>query len=384
MFQAQNKDQEAVAADAHAIGTELEALYLREKREGTERAGIHAVKQLGAMGLLEHVVPQAYGGRAKWLQVGSLCAAREAIAYHSGLADAMFALQGLGSGPLTLFGTEAQKQRWLPRVGRGEAVAAFALTEPNAGSDVAGIETVAQPSGKGWRLTGLKRFISNAPIFDFAVVFARTGDGSHGITAFLVETFGANGLTTFSTELIAPHPIGEVRLERLELPAEAVIGKVGEGMKVALATLDVFRPTVGAAAVGLARRAFDEAVKHVQSRKQFEKPLSEQQGVQWMIADCAAELQAARLLVYQAAAAKDGGAERITLEAAMAKYAATEAAQRVVDRCLQLHGGLGVVAGSWPERLYREVRALRIYEGSSEIQKLVIAREIFKGANPWR
>jgi acyl-CoA dehydrogenase len=371
-------------AAARTLGAELEALHAREEREGPDAAGKEAIRLLGTRGLLAHCVPAAHGGGSERLAITALCAAREGVAYHSGLADAMFALQGLGSGPLTLFGTDAQRARWLPRVARGEAIAAFAISEPGAGSDLGALATRAEPTSRGWRLSGKKRFISNATLFDFAVVFARTGEGARGVSAFLLERAGARGLTARSTELLAPHPLGELELDGTEVGKEALLGAEGDGIKVALSTLDLFRPTVGAAAVGMARRAFDEAVRHVGNRQQFGKPLAEQQGVQWMLAESAVELQSARLLVYQAAAARDGGAERITLPAAMAKYAATETAQRVIDRSLQLHGGDGVVAGSWPERLYREVRALRIYEGASEVQKLVIAREILKGVSPWR
>jgi acyl-CoA dehydrogenase len=331
--------------------------------------------------------------------VRALCVIREALAYASGLCDAMFALQGLGSGPLTFFGDDAQRAAWLPKVATGKAIAAFALTEPGAGSDLGSIETTARRENSHYVLNGVKRFISNAGLADFYVVFAKTGEeaGSAGrraeaegqsirsaengkakLSAFLVPAENPGLRVQERFEMIAPHPVGEIGLEGCRVPRSALVGGEGQGMKVALATLDVFRPTVGAAALGLARRALDETLDHVSSRVQFGGPLAEQQGVQMMVADMATELDAARLLVYRAALRKDQGQERITLEAAMAKSFATEAAQRVVDLAVQLHGGNGVVRGYEVERLYREVRALRIYEGATEIQKIVIARELLK------
>jgi acyl-CoA dehydrogenase len=339
------------------------------------------IRQLAEAGLLRHCVPAAHGGKAEKLDVRSLCLIRESLAYASGLCDAMFALQGLGSGPLSLFGSDEQREQWLPRVARGEAIAAFALTEPGAGSDPAAIQTTATRQNQHYVLNGVKRFISNAGLADFYVVFARTppeGQGKVSLSAFLLPSDTPGFSIRERFELIAPHPIGEIGLEDCRLPRSALIGEEGHGLKIALATLDTFRPTVGAAALGFARRALDEALDHVARRVQFGAPLADLQGVQFMLADMATELDAARLLVYRAAHRKDLGAPRITLEAAMAKSYATEAAQRIVDHAVQLHGGNGVVRGFEVERLYREVRALRIYEGATEIQKSIIARELLK------
>jgi len=338
------------------------------------------IQRMAEGGLLRHCVPQAFGGAAELVSIRALCLIREALAYASGLCDAMFALQGLGSGPITFFGDDAQRSAWLPKVAEGKAIAAFALTEPNAGSDLGAIATEARRENAHYVLNGTKRFISNAGIADFYVVFARTGQdgGKAKLTAFLVPADNPGLRVQERLELMAAHPIGEIGLEGCRVPRSAVIGGEGHGLAVALATLDAFRPTVGAAAIGLARRALDETLDHVSERVQFGKPLSEQQGVQFMLADMATELDAARLLVYRAAYRKDMGQPRITLESAMAKSYATEAAQRVVDKAVQLHGGNGVVRGYEVERLYREVRALRIYEGATEVQKVIVAREVLR------
>ncbi|MHB8419949.1 MAG: acyl-CoA dehydrogenase family protein [Myxococcales bacterium] len=338
------------------------------------------VQRMAESGLLRHCVPAAFGGAAELVSIRALCLIREALSYASGLCDAMFALQGLGSGPITFFGDEAQRSAWLPKVAEGKAIAAFALTEPNAGSDLGAIATEARRENSHWVLNGVKRFISNAGIADFYVVFAKTGEegGRSRLTAFLVPADNPGLRMRERFELIAAHPIGEIGLEGCRIPRSAVIGGEGQGLSVALATLDAFRPTVGAAAIGLARRALDETLDHVSERVQFGKPLAEQQGVQFMLADMATEIDAARLLVYRAAYRKDMGQPRITLESAMAKAYATEAAQRVVDQAVQLHGGNGVVRGYEVERLYREVRSLRIYEGATEIQKTIIAREVLR------
>jgi alkylation response protein AidB-like acyl-CoA dehydrogenase len=286
-------------------------------------------------------------------------------------------MQGLGSDPVTLAGSAAQKEALLPRVARGAAICAFAVTEPEAGSDVNAIATRAVRSGAGYLLDGVKCFISNAGIADSYVVFARTSDDKHaGLSAFLVD--GARpGLTVEPVELIAPHPIGVVRLAGCRIEASARIGAEGDGFRLAMATLDLFRTSVGAAAVGMAARARDAAVAHVRSRRQFGRALAEFQATQLAVAEMAVEVRAARLLVEAAAARIDAGVGG-TIDAAMAKLYATEAAQRVIDRAVQLHGGQGVVAGHIAERLYREVRALRIYEGTSEIQKLVIAKALLR------
>jgi acyl-CoA dehydrogenase len=286
-------------------------------------------------------------------------------------------MQGLGSHPIAIAGSEEQKRRLLPGVASGELAAAFALTEPEAGSDAAAIACTARLVGDEWIVHGRKRFISNATIFGVMTLFARTGEGNRGVSAFVVEP-DTPGVRVVPQEPMAPHPLGEVIFEEARLPKNALLGAEGAGFKLALGTLDVFRTTVGAAALGMARRAQEEAVAHVRTRRQFGAPLAELQGVQFLIAENEVELEAARLLVHRAAWVKDGGAARVTREAAMAKLVATENAQRIIDRSLQLHGGLGVMRGTPVERLYREIRALRIYEGASEVQKLVIARERLK------
>ena len=310
------------------------------------------------------------------MDVRSLVAVREALAYFSSLADTAFAMQGLGSFAIGLVGTDAQKKRWLPAVARGEVLAAFAVTEPEAGSDLAGVRTRARPEGLVWRLRGVKTLISNAGIAGLYTVLARSADGDDhkGLSLFLVDA-EAPGIVVHPLEAIAPHPLGEVRFE--DTPA-VLIGAEGKGYSLALATLDAFRPSVGAAACGLAARAFDEALRWVQARRQFGHRLAEFQSVQMNLAEMYVDLEGARLLVRRAAWLKDTGAERIPREGAAAKLAATEMAQRVVDRAVQLHGGQGVMRGATVERLYREVRALRIYEGTSEIQKLIIARDVLK------
>ncbi len=311
------------------------------------------------------------------LDVRSLCLARETLAAVGGLPDFAFAMQGLGSAPVTLFGTEEQKASLLPRVVAGEAIAAFALSEPVAGSDVAAIATTATRDGGGWVLDGVKTWISNGGIADAYVVFARTGEaeGARGLSAFLVDA-DASGLTVEERiEVSAPHPLATVAFDGCRVPADRLIGPAGDGFKVAMATLDLFRSTVGAAALGFARRAYDETLTRVSTRELFGAPLADLQLVQGKVADMALEIDAAALLVYRAAWTKDAGAARITREAAMAKLYSTEAAQRVVDAAVQLHGGLGVTAGHPVERLYREVRALRIYEGASEVQQVIIARQ---------
>tara|TARA_R110002096_G_scaffold12665_10_gene45291 strand:+ start:1166 stop:2338 length:1173 start_codon:yes stop_codon:yes gene_type:complete len=335
------------------------------------------LKQLGSAGLTRYCVPAAQGGVTEALDVRSLCLMREHLAYRCGLADFVFAMQGLGSGAISLFGTEAQKQAWLPGVASGDLCAAFALTEPEAGSDVAAIATTATPDGDGWRLKGEKTFISNGGIADFYVVFARTGeaDGARGLSAFILDANTPGLKIAERIETIAPHPLARLVFEDCHLPAGSLIGASGSGFKIAMATLDVFRSTVGAASLGFARRALDEATTRATTRKLFGATLADQQGVQTQLAEMALDIDASALLIYRAAWAKDSGAPRITREAAMAKLHATEAAQRAIDTAVQLFGGLGVTKGSVPEALYREIRALRIYEGASEVQKLVIARQ---------
>jgi acyl-CoA dehydrogenase len=336
------------------------------------------VQHLAEAGLLRHTVPAAYGGASEHLDVRTLCLGRETLARFQALADFAFAMQGLGSGAITLFGSEEQRRAYLPAVAEGRKIAAFALSEEAAGSDVAAIATTAVRDGAGFVLDGAKTWISNGGIADFYVVFARTGEGpgAKGLSAFIVDA-DAPGLTVAERiALIAPHPLATLRFEGCRVPRACLLGEPGQGFRIAMATLDVFRPTVGAAALGLARRALDESLARAANRQLFGGALAELQMVQGKLADMALAIDAAALLVYRAAWAKDAGAERITREAAMAKLYATEAAQMVIDDAVQLHGGQGVVAGHPVERLYREVRALRIYEGASEVQKVVIARQV--------
>lgn len=345
------------------------------------------VAALGEAGVLKAVVPAAHGGLYPVLDVRTLCLAREILAFRDGLSDFAFAMQGLGSASISLFGTDELKRRYLPPVREGRAIAAFALSEPEAGSDVAALAMTAKPDGGAHvRLDGEKTWISNGGIADHYVVLARTGEapGARGLSAFVVDA-GTAGLDVAERiEVIAPHPLARLRFEGVKVPLANRLGRPGEGFKVAMATLDIFRATVGAAALGFARRALHETVEHTASRKLFGAPLADLQMTQGAIADSATEVDAAMLLVYRAAWTKDQGAARVTREAAIAKMFATEAAQRVIDRAVQLHGGLGVTKGVKVEELYREIRALRIYEGATEVQKIVIARETLKGraANP--
>jgi acyl-CoA dehydrogenase len=335
------------------------------------------VARLAEAGLLRHAVPAACGGSCERLDVRSLCLIRETLARFAALADFTFAMQGLGSGAITLFGAEEQRRAYLPAVAGGRKIAALALSEPDAGSDLAAAATTAAPDGTGFVLNGAKSWISNGGIADFYVVLARTGEapGARGLSAFIVDA-DARGLGIGERpRLIAPHPLATLTFENCRVPRARLLGEPGQGFKIAMATLDVFRPTVGAAALGFARRALDEALARATSRELFGGPLAELQMIQAKLADMALSIDAAALLVYRAAWAKDIGAERITREAAMAKLFATEAAQRVIDEAVQIHGALGVVAGHPVERLYREIRALRIYEGASEVQKVVIARQ---------
>ncbi|MFI5010786.1 MAG: acyl-CoA dehydrogenase family protein [Hyphomicrobiales bacterium] len=335
------------------------------------------VRALGEAGFLRHAVVAPYGGEAPSLDVRTLCLARETLAATAGLADFAFAMQGLGMGPVSLFGTAEQKQRWLPGVAGGERIAAFALSEPEAGSDPAAMTTSAVPDGNAHlRLDGVKTWISNGGIADHYVVFCRTGEapGARGLSAVMVEA-GAPGFTIAERlETIAPHPLATLSFEGCRVPVGNRIGGPGEGFKVAMATLDVFRSTVGAAALGFARRALSEALERAATRKMFGATLADLQLTQGALAEMVADVEASALLVYRAAWVKDQGAERVTKEAALAKLVATEAAQRVIDKAVQMFGGEGVRSGVKVEELYREIRALRIYEGASEVQKIVIAR----------
>jgi acyl-CoA dehydrogenase len=337
------------------------------------------VAHLGRDGWLAHTAPDP--DTPSPIDVRTLCLIRETLARHDGLADFAFAMQGLGAGPISLFGNPKQR-RWLNQTRSGKAIAAFALTEQKSGSDVANIGMTATRDGDGYILDGEKTWISNGGIADIYVVFARTGEvpGAKGLSAFLVPA-GLPGLSVAERiDVIAPHPLARLKFDRVSVPAAAMIGTPGEGFKIAMSTLDIFRSTVGAAALGFARRALDETVKHVRSRQLFGGPLADLQMVQGYIAEMAVDIDAAALLVYRAAWAKDNGAARVTREAAMAKLFSTDRAQDVIDKAVQLHGGDGVRKGSVVERLYREIRALRIYEGASEVQKVVIARQTLMGA----
>ena len=336
------------------------------------------VDRLGGAGWLRYAVPKEVGGHHETLDVRSLALIRETLARHWGLADFAFALQGLGSGPISLFGTDDQKKTYLPNVADGDLVPAFALSEREAGSDPSAIATEAERDGDAYVLNGEKSWISNAGLADYYVVFARTGEaqGTKGISAFIVEADDEGFAFAEPIETMSPHPLGTIRLDDCHVPADRRIGPAGDGFKLAMATLDVFRSTVGAAACGFARAALEATVDHVQSREVFDQPLADFQMTQSDLADMATDLDAARLLVYRAAWKKDDGADRVTREASMAKYRATETAHDIVDRAVQLFGARGLVSGSKIERLYRDVRPLRIYEGASEIQKIVIARQL--------
>ena len=315
------------------------------------------------------------------LDLRAFCIVRETLSYSSALADLAFVMQGLGTYAISLAATEHVRDFWLDRARTGHAIAAFALTEPDAGSDVSSLKTEARREGDGYIINGRKRFISNAGVADFYTVFARTGtreDGRAEISAFIVSARMPGFSIAERTEMIAPHPIGELEFKDCRVPDEDMIGNQGDGLRLALQTLGMFRASVGAAACGMARRAFDESVKYAKTREQFGKPLSGHQLVQEKLADMVTELDAARLLVYRAAYLKDAGDEHSTREASEAKLFATEAAGRIIDQAVQIHGGSGLVRGSVVERLYRDVRALRIYEGTSEIQKLVIANQLLK------
>ena len=339
------------------------------------------VKALGEAGFLKAAVPAEYGGLHATLDVRTLCLAREILAARDGLADFAFAMQGLGTGSITVAGSPEMKARILPAVARGERIAAFALSEKEAGSDVAALAASATPDGNTHvRIDGEKTWISNGGIADHYVVFARSGEapGARGLSAYLLEA-DTPGLTVAERiDVIAPHPLATLRFDGCRIPVANRIGGPGDGFKVAMATLDIFRSTVGAAALGFARRALHETVSHAKSRKLFGGTLGDLQLSQAAIADSATEVDAAALRGYRAAWTKDRGAARVTREAALAKLVATENAQKVIDRAVQIHGGLGVTRGVKVEELYREIRALRIYEGASEVQKVVIARDLLK------
>ena len=370
---------------ARDLGTwcarELADVHALEDRVGVDETCRELVRRLGVSGWLRHTVPAVAGGASEQLDVRSLCIARETLARAAGLADFAFAMQGLGAGPISLFGSDALKQRYLPGVRDGTRVAAFALSEPEAGSDVTAMQTSARRLGDEWVLDGTKTWISNAGIASFYVVFARMpdeGDDGRAFGAFVVDADAPGFVVAERIAASAPHPLGTVVLRHCRVPLDAIVGAPGKGMRVALGTLDVFRSTVAAAALGFARRALDEALAWVTQRKAFGQRLAEFQLTQARLAEMATSIDASALLVARAAWTRDCVAPRVTREAAMAKLFATEHAQRVIDDAVQLLGGRGVVAGSTVERLYREIRALRIYEGTTEIQKLVIARDLLE------
>lgn len=331
-------------------------------------------KLLGSAGWLRATNPTS--GKPS---VRSLCISRETLAYDSGLADFVFAMQGLGSVPISLFGSQPLKDKWMNKVAGGEAISAFAISEPDAGSDVAAMKTSARREGDHFIINGTKTWISNAGIADFYLTFCRFPEGGERAYIALVVEANAPGLSVSERiEVIAPHPLGTLEFKDCKVPAANLVGKAGDGLKIALGSLDLLRSTVAAAALGFARRALDEALTFARSREIFGQKLAEFQITQAKLAEMALAIDTSALLVYRAAWAYDNGADRVTREAAMAKLHATESAQRVIDEAVQLLGGRGVVSGAVVEQLYREIRALRIYEGTSEVQKLVIANQVLK------
>jgi acyl-CoA dehydrogenase len=354
-------------------------------QETLEREASRLARRLGQEGFMAYAMPRQYGGVRESVQARDLCVIREELASHSALADVMFGVQALGTYPIVSAGTEEQKKKYLPALASAESLAAFALTEPDAGSDASAISTEAARASGGYRLRGIKRFISNVGIAQVYVVFAATTPDAKakGISAFIVPADSPGFTVKEKTRLLSPHPIGVVSFDDCFVPQQQMLGNEGDGLNIAYRTLDTLRATVGAAAVGFARRALAEAISYSQSRRQFGRAIGEFQGIQFKIAEMAADLEASRLLVYQAARAHDLNEPDLRLKSSIAKLFATEATQKIVDQALQIHGGNGVVAGHIMERLYRDVRALRIYEGSSEIQKLVIAKHLMHKEHPY-
>lgn len=357
----------------------IEAWAVREVGEGVHSYGDldtecrRIVRVLGEAGLLETVVPSV---GPDGLDVRTICIAREILARYSGLVEVMFACQGLGTAPITLFGTPEIRERYLPGVRAGRKIAAFALSEAEAGSDVASMHTMATRVPEGWRIDGEKTWISNGGIADHYVLFARTGEapGAKGISAFVFDAETPGFSVKERLQVISPHPIATLRFDNCVIPHDRLLGRAGDGFKIAMATLDVFRSTVGAAALGFSRRALDDSMRRAATRIVMGRPLIEQQLIQGKIADMATAVDASALLTYRAAWTRDVQKRRITRESSMAKLFGTEAAQRVVDEAVQIWGGLGVTRGSKPEELYRDIRALRIYEGASEVQRVIISR----------
>jgi acyl-CoA dehydrogenase len=365
----------AIELDRWAVGLPVE-----ETGDGVDQACRRLVRQLGRDGWLKYAVGgTAFGGSSDTIDTRAICLIRETLARHAGLADFAFAMQGLGSGAITLFGTLDQKKKYLPAVAKGQAIAAFALSELNAGSDVAAMQCEARRDGDSYVLSGDKTWISNGGIADFYVVFARTGEGegSRGVSAFVVESGTPGFEVAERVEVIAPHPLARLVFKDCRVPSDQRLGEAGRGFKVALATLDVFRTSVAAAALGFARRAMEESLRRAAARRMFGQALADFQLTQAKLAAMATDIDAAALLTYRAAWLRDHG-HTVTVEAAMAKMTATESAQRIIDASVQIFGALGVVSGSVVERLYRAIRPLRIYEGATEVQQLIIARGVIK------
>jgi len=374
-------DQDHLTLRVRARKWVEEKLLPRRDRNGAiEQQAVRLARELGGEGFLEYTVPLDSGGLRPRIQARDLCILREELARGEALADTMFAMQALGGYPIVLAGSREQKNRFLPAIAKGDGIAAFAITEAEAGSDAAALQMRATRRGKDFCLTGTKRFISNAGIAHSYVVFASTEPDkkSKGISAFVLGGDTPGLLVKEKTELLSPHPIGVVEFENCVVSEEALLGAEGQGLQIAFETLDLLRCTVGAAAVGFAQRALEEAIRYSRARRQFGRPIAEFQGIEFKVAEMATELEAARLLVYQAAWTHDCAGSDAKRKSSMAKYYATEAAHRIVDQALQIHGGSGLIAGTIMERLYRDVRALRIYEGTTEIQKLIIARELLK------
>jgi acyl-CoA dehydrogenase len=377
----------ALTADQRAFAAEVRSLGARELAPLAEaaepgRVNRELIKAMGRFGLLARLFPGVASGQpSREAPATDLCLLRESLATQSTEAETALALQGLGSYPVLQSGQAEQVRRWLPAVAAGDAVAAFALSEPGAGSDAAALELAAEPDGSGWRLTGEKMWISNAPEADFYTVFARTTAGARarGVSAFVVPA-GRPGLSGEHLDMVSPHPIGTLSFDGVPVHAGELLGERDRGFAVAMRTLDLFRPSVGAFAVGMAQAALDAAVAHASSRAAFGGPLTDQQAVAHLLAEMATRTEAARLLVYSAAAALDEGTAAVAGRSAMAKLLATETAQFVVDAAVQIHGARALQRGHLLEHLYREVRAPRIYEGASEIQRTIIARELLRGS----
>jgi acyl-CoA dehydrogenase len=376
-------DQEQLELRRHVRSwVEKNLLSVCKKEVELEKKALRLLGRLAGEGFIAYVAPKRFGGAREKVQARDLCLLREELSRGSPLADTMFAIQALGSYPITIAGSEQQKSYYLPPIAKGEVAAAFALTEPNAGSDIASMETRAVKRGKEYFLKGMKSFISTAGIAQTYIVFAspEPEKKAKGISAFVVKADSRGLLLKDKLSLLSPHPIGTISFENCRVPETHLLGNEGEGLKIALATLDTLRCTVGAAAVGLAQRALEEAIQYSEKRRQFGQALDDFQAIQFKLAEMATELEASRLLVYQAAWMCDHGQRALKQKSSMAKLFATEAAQRIVDQALQIHGGMGVMTGTVMEMLYRAVRALRIYEGTSEIQKIIIARSLVNQA----